>query len=106
MRFFLRDPSQVDLRPYREEQHFWCLPKGELIDGHYYFGWCRNARIARWDAASNRFYYWRRKFTFEFVEAICYPTDDDAFDVFVPALDVEWCKHELRAIAPLLPTST
>lgn len=56
------------------------IPKEELQTGAYYFGKCRNAKIARWDGA--RFIHWRTKFTSTFLESIKCPEDDQVYDVF------------------------
>jgi hypothetical protein len=58
------------------------MDKKDLIDGAYYTGNCRNANVARWDAATNRFYHWRMKFGNRFVEWIFHPDDEKYFDVF------------------------
>lgn len=60
------------------------ITKEHLQDGAYYIGKCRNASIARWDAKENKFYYWRQKFSFLFIESINHPEDDDGFDLFYP----------------------
>jgi hypothetical protein len=59
------------------------ISKEALVDGGYYRGTCRNAEVARWDAASDVFWYWRQKYGHTYLEAIKYPTDDAVFDVFV-----------------------
>lgn len=59
------------------------IPKEQLVHGEYYFGRCRNANIARWNADKQLFYHWRTKFTFTFIEAISCPEDEARFDVFV-----------------------
>jgi hypothetical protein len=33
------------------------IPKSELKDHSYYRGYCRNARVAIWDAKNQLFYY-------------------------------------------------
>ena len=58
------------------------IPKAELVDGAYYKGQCRNANVARWNAAKNKFYHWRTKFRCKYVETIFCPEDDQTFDVF------------------------
>src|SRR5271154_6091772 len=47
------------------------LPKEALRHGVYYYGRCRNARIARWDAVRQVFVHWRKKFSDVFLEEIC-----------------------------------
>ena len=60
------------------------IPKNELEDLAYYYGTCRNAQIARWDAKNERFVHWRHKFGNVFLEAILHPDDDKVYDVFIP----------------------
>ena len=60
------------------------VPKADLVDGAYYLGTCRNARVARWCAKGELFYYWRDKLGCVYVEAIRCPEDFGGFDVFVP----------------------
>ena len=65
------------------------IPKSELVHGAYYYGRCRNASIARWNAGVQRFVYWRSKFGELFVEEICHPEDDQLFDVFVVEKEID-----------------
>lgn len=65
------------------------IPKDRLEDGAYYFGKCRNASIARWNAAKGKFVHWRTKFGSTFLEEICCQEDDDVFDVFLPVRKIE-----------------
>lgn len=71
------------------------IPKSELIDGEYYYGHCRNASTARWDAAGNCFVYWRHKFHDKFLEDINHPEDDNGFDLFKPYELVTWGTDEI-----------
>ncbi len=59
------------------------IPKQQLIHGVYYYGSCRNASIARWNAEIGRFIHWRTKFGDTFLEEISAPEDEAQFDVFV-----------------------
>lgn len=59
------------------------IPKAQLVHGCYYYGRCRNATLARWNADKNLFYHWRYKFGTKFIETICHPEDDQQYDVFV-----------------------
>lgn len=72
------------------------LPKAELEDGALYHGECRNAGVARWDAARQRFVYQRTKFGRTFAEDIVHPEDDDGYDVFTPVQKVD-ADHPLPA---------
>jgi hypothetical protein len=64
------------------------IPKQFLVDKNYYAGKCRNAVIARWDAATNQFYHWRTKFGKTFIETIEYWDPEGRFDQFIPVFDV------------------
>ncbi len=71
-----------DLPHHDEKTGRSILSKASLVDGAYYIGRCRNATIARWSAAHQSFFHWRKKFDRIFVEEIKHPVDDDHFDVF------------------------
>lgn len=72
------------------------IPKADLIDGHYYVGYCRNARIARWFEAEQIFKHWRNKFGSSFIEEIQHPEDEDYYDVFIPVRLVD--EHDLTEL--------
>jgi len=55
-----------------------------FVDGAYYRGVCRNARIARYVAAANRFVYMREKLGTVYPESIGHAENDDGFDLFRP----------------------
>ena len=65
------------------------IDKSSLVDGAYYYGICRNARVARWDAEDGRFWYRRKKFDYEYIEPINCPEDDNGFDLFYPFAEVD-----------------
>lgn len=65
------------------------VPRSELKDGVYYYGNCRNARVAMWSALKNQFTYMRSKFGHTFPEDIKHPVDDDGYDLFVPVCEIE-----------------
>jgi hypothetical protein len=65
------------------------LLKRDLEHGKYYFGQCRNAHVARWDADRQCFTYIREKFDHRFPEDIKHPEDDNGFDFFSPVCQVE-----------------
>ncbi|MGD0696891.1 MAG: hypothetical protein ABSA41_20835 [Terriglobia bacterium] len=64
------------------------VPLGLLEHGAYYFGTCRNARVARWNADTQRFVYVRVKLGEVFPEEIGYWVDaksgEKRFDEFRP----------------------
>lgn len=84
----------MDPKPFKRSWSLTMLPRAELVPGVYYFGHCRNARIARWDGA--RFFYWRQKMGREFPESIPHPDDEPLFDVFVPMVEIP--AHQARII--------
>jgi hypothetical protein len=59
------------------------IAKKDLEHGRYYFGRCRNAEVARWNATDQKFYHWRTKFGHRFIETIKHPEDEKIYDVFV-----------------------
>ncbi len=65
------------------------LPKEALVHGVYYYGRCRNASIARWDAVNGIFIHWRQKFGDVFLEEIHCREDELHFDVFDPFYEME-----------------
>jgi hypothetical protein len=73
------------------------LSKSLLKDGAYYKGCCRNATVARWNEAEQRFYHWREKFGNIFIETIKYPTDEEEpwWDVFFVVEELEAVKFEI-----------
>jgi hypothetical protein len=70
------------------------IPKKDLKDGHYYLGEHRNARIARWDEAKNRFFYWRTKFTWCFEDECEHFEEFSPFALFVPIREVSQEEYE------------
>ena len=63
------------------------IPKKDLKDGCTYYGDCRNAEVAVWNASENVFYYKRHKFGYSYDETIRHFEDDDEQDkkdLFVP----------------------
>lgn len=64
------------------------IPKVALVNGAYYAGVCRNAKVARWIASENVFIHWRKKFGSVFAEIISHPEDDTGFDVFIPLCEI------------------
>lgn len=68
--------------------------KKDLKDGAYYYGRCRNAEVAMWDATEEVFWYMRTKFGDVFAEDIYHPEDDDGFDLFLPVAEIEPTEKE------------
>lgn len=71
------------------------IPKSELAHGEYYYGHCRNASVARWNADQGCFIYRRHKFGHVFLEEINHPEDDNGFDLFKPKEVVTWGVEEI-----------
>jgi len=63
--------------------------KKDLVDGAFYYGSCRNARVAKWNASKNCFEYIRTKYGDRFWETINHPEDDNQYDLFVPVLKLD-----------------
>ena len=72
------------------------INKAELRHGAYYEGECRNATIARWNAVTNRFYYWRYKFGYNIIDDIKCPEDEEVYDVFYPHREIDVVEREIR----------
>ena len=70
------------------------LSREALVDGTYYLGHCRNAKVARWDAEGAVFVYMRSKFGSRFAETINHPADDNGYDIFLPFVEVEPTNEE------------
>ena len=74
--------------PNRELHTEEMVPFEQLEHGVYYYGSCRNATFARWNAETNQFVYMRRKFNNTFPEEIGYWIDakpgEHRFDEFKP----------------------
>ena len=58
------------------------IPKHELVHGQWYLGACRNASMAVWNSASQKFEYLRTKFGSTFWDEIEHPEDDRGYDLF------------------------
>ena len=79
------------------------LKKDQLEDGKYYWGICRNARVARWSKKDGVFFYnrWKGNWT---VKRIPHPVDEEieegsfgrllGLDIFIPWLEVTPLPHE------------
>lgn len=81
----LPKPIPIDL--YDELFKKGIIPKKDLVFGKYYFGRCRNSKVARWEG--NEFTYMRIKFSWTFPEKINHLEDDDGSDLFVPLYEVK-----------------
>lgn len=79
-----------------EEYHNFCymliengaIPKNKLKNKTKYYGTCRNADYAIWDADSQKFYYERWKFGIVSVDYINHFEDDDGSDLFIPIKEI------------------
>lgn len=75
--------------------------KKDLVEGSFYYGSCRNSRVAIWDGT--QFIYVRTKFGSKFKETINHPEDDNGFDLFHPYflikekyLNIPYIKEEIE----------
>lgn len=74
------------------------IAKRDLIHDHEYYGHCRNAKIARWDSAKQKFIYKRHKFDSTYDESINHPENDDGHDLFIPIKRVDGEKIVASAV--------
>jgi hypothetical protein len=72
----------------KQANEFGMIQKKDLKDKTYYYGRCRNARVAMWDAEKEVFWYMRTKFGSVFKEDINHPEDDNEYDLFIPIGEV------------------
>jgi hypothetical protein len=95
-KYYLKFSAPIDQESLEKAYASGMLRKRELMDGCYYRGCCRNARVAQWSESLNKFRYNRMKFEEFRVESIPHPSDEEfievngpkaGFDVFIP-----WCK--------------
>lgn len=82
-----RLPNPIPGDAYKELYRKGIIPKKDLSKGKYYYGKCRNGRVALWNG--HEFVYmrdfWGRSF---FPEEINHLEDDEGFDVFIPLKEV------------------
>ncbi len=69
------------------------IRKEDLVTGKYYKGNCRNTSVAKWNGS--KFDYMRYKWGSYYKDSLCYPTDEDHFDVFIPYFVVEPSEKEI-----------
>lgn len=69
--------------------------KSDLIDGEYYYGYCRNSTCARWSETKDEFEYVRHKFGSTFTDSINHPEDDNGYDLFIPLFRCHPTKNDL-----------
>lgn len=77
-------PGQNKAFKYRNIIQKILLKQSSFEHGKYYYGKCRNARVARYNTETNRFIYMREKFGRVFPETIGHIENDDGFDIFEP----------------------
>ncbi len=65
------------------------LRKGQLKDGSYYWGICRNARVAKWSCTCQAFLYQHLEGTYNTKE-IKHPEDEEGADIFGDGRLVAW----------------
>jgi (p)ppGpp synthase/HD superfamily hydrolase len=82
-----RLPNPIPGDVYKELYRKGILPKKDLIKGKYYFGKCRNAKVALWNGYEFVYMrdFWGKSF---FPETIFHLEDDNGFDVFIPLKEV------------------
>jgi hypothetical protein len=69
------------------------IPKKNLLKNHYYFGKCRNGRVAMWNGYE--FIYMRQEMNKSYhPEEINHIEDDNGFDLFIPLKEVTPEEHQ------------
>ena len=83
------------------------LVKDKLTIGAFYYGSCRNARIAQWNGTN--FTHIRYKFGYEYSEIIPHFENDNGYDVFLPYfqldkydLKIPWIKLETEKLQEMI----
>lgn len=71
---------------YDEVYNKGVLRKDKLEIGKYYYGKCRNAKVAMWDGSV--FVYMRDKWGTKYPEEINHLADDNGYDLFIPIKEV------------------
>lgn len=86
-------PKPIPAELYKELFNKGIIRKKDLVIGKYYYGKCRNSRVAVWNG--NTFVYMKHEFKFIFPENINHLEDDNGFDVFIPIEMVEPNEKEI-----------
>ena len=99
---FIRDNKVLTPELITELETMGMIPRDQLKDGSYYYGVCRNTRIAQWrdkptypsktelpnQVKEPCFFHMRLKFNKIFVETIKHPVDEAHFDAFIPLREI------------------
>jgi hypothetical protein len=82
-----RLPIPIPGDAYKELYRKGIIPKKNLVKGKYYYGKCRNAKVALWNGYEFVYMrdFWGRSF---FPEEINHLEDDNGLDVFIPLKEV------------------
>ena len=97
-KFHLKFSNPIDSEDLGKAYAVGMLWKHDIKDGHYYWGICRNARVARWSQSQQLFYHRRKKLDDWRLETVPHPEDQKTeawpngrvtrFDVFLPWIEV------------------
>ena len=69
------------------------IPKNKLKNKTKYYGSCRNADYAVWNAESQKFCYERWKHGIVSIDYVNHFEDDDGYDLFIP---IKECTEEIK----------
>lgn len=71
------------------------IKKEELKDGAYYLGWSRHAKVARWHAEENLFFYFKKTNDEETEEGVPYLLEAGSHFFFVPVSETRPTARQL-----------
>ena len=85
------DSSRIPDLPFDDEDKYYvnrfielgAIPKKDLVDGTWYFGKTRNARLAKYEAKKNAMGHYRYKFGWMW-DYVNHFEDDNGYALFVP----------------------
>jgi len=83
-RHYIRSKGRLGSDELKELESMGMIPLKDLQDKSYYYGICRNTRIARWVNSANCFLYIREKHKSFHMAEINHPANDNGFDLFIP----------------------
>ncbi len=91
--WYIHLPNPIPGDLYLELYKKGVIPKKNLIKGKYYFGKCRNGRVAMWNG--HEFIYMRQEMNKSYhPEEINHIEDDNGFDLFIPIKEIIPEEHQ------------
>ena len=84
LRHYIRSRRNIGTDELKELKKMGMIPLEDLQDKSYYYGICRNTRIAQWVKSESCFFYMREKHKSFYIAEINHPANDNGFDLFIP----------------------